>query len=228
MFEAVILAGGQGTRLKEVSGNVPKPLVDVSGEPFLFKLIRRLEEQGCVKIVLSLHYGAHEVIAAVENSLSTTCKIEYVIEESPLGTGGGLKLATTKVSNRNFIAVNGDSWTDLDIHSFTRDMISPELDVAIAGVQVDDTSRYGALKIDKHTGELLAMSEKGVSGPGLINSGVYYIRKSTLESFPKKAFSFETDYIGKAGINVHVHMFNGYFIDIGVPEDYFKACRELI
>ncbi|EIZ1171835.1 nucleotidyltransferase family protein [Vibrio vulnificus] len=224
MFEAVILAGGKGTRLKSVSGNIPKPMIDINGKPFLYIIMQQLEMLGCVKIVLSLGYQSDYIVKRVSEDKPVACSVEYSIEEFPLGTGGAIKLAANKIESDKFLVLNGDTYSELDF----RDMlnVSSTYDLTISGIRVEDASRYGTLNIDEY-GNVIGMNEKGIKGGGVVNSGSYVIAKEDILSFPREVFSFEEDYISSISNGFFAYISDGYFIDIGIPEDYYKACLQI-
>ena len=221
MFEAVILAGGQGTRLKSVTGDLPKPMVDVNGTPFLYRLMKRLESQGCSHIVLSLCYRADYIIERVTQDRPVSCKVEFAIEEEPLDTGGAIKLSSNFVNSDKFIVLNGDTYSDLDYNALFE--YSKQTHLVISGVYIDDVSRYGTLNIDSND-NVISMNEKGLTGAGIINSGTYVIRTDDIKSFPNTRFSFEQDFIQQYSDSFKAYVYEGYFIDIGIPEDYYKFC----
>ena len=221
MFEAVILMGGFGTRLKSVSGDIPKPMVLVGGEPFVYKLMKKLEADGCVKIVLSLHFGAEYIIEKVKRDKPVKCVVVFVIEDEPLGTGGGIKLAAGEITSDYFIAINGDTFSEIDYAAFYTQNYGFEL--VIAGVNVKDVSRYGSLELDSDM-NINRMHEKGLAGEGFINSGSYLIGRQSIVDFGAVEFSFEKDFIAESCFPIKCHLVSGIFIDIGIPEDYFSAC----
>lgn len=223
MFDVVILAGGLGTRLKTISGEIPKPMVDISGEPFLYRLMKYLEEQGVRKIILSLSYKADYIIEQVQRSTPVDCDIDFIVEKEPLGTGGAIKLAASKVKTDRFIVLNGDTYCELDYQAFIKS--SEHVSMLISGVEVDDVSRYGSLKLDDEN-NVLAMLEKGSKGTGVINSGTYLLCKNIIEDFPLDKFSFETDFLPQFNGIFKAYRSKPYFIDIGIPEDYHKACEK--
>ncbi len=223
MFEAVILAGGFGTRLKEVSGELPKPMVDVGGKPFLYRLMQRLEYFGCHRIVLSLGYRADYVIERIEGDTPVRCDVDYVVEKDAMGTGGAIKLSASAVRSEKFLVLNGDSYSDIDYSEFFQ--ASDRADLLISGVYVPDVTRYGTLDISDD-GQVERLVEKGRSGAGIINSGIYVVRTSEILSFPKKIFSFEQDFVQGFGGSFYAYVTDGYFVDIGIPDDYYAACEK--
>lgn len=225
MFEAVILAGGQGTRLKSVTGSLPKPMVLINNQPFLYILMKRLESHGCRKIILSLSYRSEYIIKRINSDKPVSCQVDFSVEDSPLGTGGALKYASKLVSDDKFLSVNGDTLCGIDY----RDMLTKAdaVDLLISGVSVEDASRYGTLNIDKNN-NIISFNEKGISGQGIINSGSYVITTDQIMKYPKDHFSFEQDYISNFEGVFKVYYSNGYFIDIGIPADYYSLCNQVI
>ncbi len=222
MFEAVILCGGFGTRLKEVSGDIPKPMVEVAGTPFLYRLMQKLENYGCKKIVLSLGYQAQYVIDCVRRDAPVECEVVFVVEDKPLGTGGAIKKSAQKINSKKFLVLNGDSYSDIDFLDFFQ--AGSNVDLLISGVEVSDASRYGTLKLSD-ANKVEALIEKGITGKGIINSGIYVVSKSEVLAFPKETFSFEQDFVQTYNGRFKACVTDGYFIDIGIPEDYYAACH---
>lgn len=222
MREAVILAGGFGSRLKSVSGDTPKPMVDVAGVPFLYRLMKKLERDGFSKIILSLGYSAEYVQARVEFSKPVDCEVLYSIESEPLGTGGAIKKAASLIEGQKFVVLNGDSYSEIDYADFFER--GSNVDLLISGNEVLDVSRYGTLDLAED-GEVLKLVEKGRVGPGIINSGVYLVNKEDIEAKVEDVFSFEQDYVQDYTGRFYSYQTDGYFIDIGIPEDYYAACE---
>lgn len=224
MFEAVILAGGQGTRLKSVTGELPKPMVDVGGIPFLYRLMQRLESKGCSRIVLSLCYKADYIVERVRFDKPVSIPVCFVIEKSPLGTGGAIKLAADIIDTERFLVLNGDTFSDIDYRALMD--YAQQADLVICGVHIEDVSRYGTLELAGDN-TVLAMLEKGCSGPGVINSGTYVITTADMKAVDVTTFSFEQDFVQGYQRRFKAFVSNGYFIDIGIPEDYYRACQTL-
>lgn len=223
MYDVVILAGGLGTRLKSVSGDIPKPMVDISGKPFLYRLMKYLEEQGVQKIILSLSYKADYIIDRVVHDNPVNCEVDFVIESEPFGTGGAIKYASSKVTTDKLIVLNGDTYCELNYNNFIE--ASNGTDLLISGVEISDVSRYGSLDIDENC-NVKAMIEKGRQGKGIINSGIYIISKEIISEFPLTKFSFESEFLSKFDGLFKAYVSSTYFIDIGIPEDYYAACEK--
>lgn len=224
MFESIVLIGGFGTRLKSVSGRTPKPMMPVGDVPFLYLLLRRLEAAGCSRIILSLHYEAEAIKAKLIADRPVSCEIVFVVEDHPLGTGGAIKLAAKYVLGDAFVALNGDTFSDIDYSDFYKTSLGSEL--VISGVNVSNAKRYGTLHFDEKF-NLISMTEKGVGGPAVINGGTYFVKKASILSIEEPIFSFEYDYIPRYFSKAKVYLFEGNFIDIGIPEDYLFACATL-
>lgn len=225
-MEAIVLAGGFGTRLRELVSDVPKPMAPVAGRPFLEILLSALSKRGFSRVVLSLGYMADKVISHF-GSCYQGMDIIYEIEESPLGTGGAVKSCIQRCHEDHVYILNGDTFLDLDIDEVERQWGLYKSSIMVARY-VQDASRYGRLVVKDH--RLVDFQEKGIQGPGLINAGCYVLPVKLFDEFDGgKAFSLENDFfvpnLKKIVINVFVT--DAYFIDIGVPEDYIRAQNEL-
>lgn len=225
MFEAVILAGGFGTRLKSVSGETPKPMMEINGKPFLYYLMQNLELAGCEKIVLALHYNAHYIIECIKKDCPVSIIVDWVIESEPLGTGGAIKFASAKIEKDRFIVLNGDTYLDMDYKEFF--IASFASDLFISAASVENSFRYGTLELDD-SNNVISMSEKGISGPNLINSGTYVVNKHDIQAFSVQSFSFESDFIPNFKGTFKAFKAKGLFIDIGIPQDFYNACQLFI
>ena len=221
-MEAIILAGGFGTRLRSVTGEVPKCLAPVDGKPFLQYLLEWLSRYDVTHVVFSVGYLREQVIQFIE-SREWPFEISYAVEKEPLGTGGGIRLALRRCHGKQAFVFNGDTFFHVDLNALP--FTAP---VTLALKPMHDFDRYGAVDWD---GDLVTgFREKKYCADGIINGGVYAIDRSQLDLslFPKK-FSFETDVLeplSDYGL-VAGRVQDGYFIDIGVPDDYARAQREL-
>lgn len=222
MREAIVLAGGKGTRLSSVVSDVPKPMAPVAGRPFLEHVLDRLVKFKFNRVILSVGYKS-EKITEYFGVEYLGMPITYVIEDSPLGTGGAIKKSLDEINSESALVLNGDTYSELNYDEML-ELNSQYKSVVVGGVEVPDVSRYGALEVA--CGNLINFIEKGVAGPGIINAGCYAVNKNELSSIVTQAsFSFEEGYLQKVvkhrGIKVCVS--KGKFIDIGIPNDYFYA-----
>lgn len=227
--EAIILAGGLGTRLRSVVSDVPKCMAPVSGKPFLHFVIGHLLKQGVEKFIFSLGYK-HEMIETWLNEQYPTINIQYSIEEEPLGTGGAVKLACAHTSGKNILLLNGDTLFKTDLHSLSTLHNNMGADCTLSLKPMQDFDRYGVVEINKDL-SISSFKEKKHYKNGLINGGVYALNIAGFmnEALPQK-FSFEKDYLEKYFDERKMYglVQDAYFIDIGIPEDYERAQKELI
>ncbi len=223
---AVILAGGFGTRLQSVVSNLPKPMAPINDEPFLSYQFKYLKHFGIKKIILSIGYLSDKIQDYYKNSFEGI-QISYVIEKEPLGTGGGIRLAMEQCEENHALALNGDSFFDINLRSFFLLHAKKKSFISLALRQIDDSSRYGTIITDE-TNTILSFKEKSdMRKPGTINAGIYILNKNFYlkHSPPLTNFSIEKDFFEKQidQFNMSGFKFEGYFIDIGLPEDYDKA-----
>jgi D-glycero-alpha-D-manno-heptose 1-phosphate guanylyltransferase len=231
--EAIILAGGFGTRLRSVVSDVPKCMAPVAGKPFLHYLIEFLQKSRIQNFIFSVGY-LHEVIEKYleENYQHLDYKIS--IETEPLGTGGAIKLAAKKTSQKNVLVCNGDTFykTDVDLLDKFHQQNTAACSLCLKPMYNFD--RYGAVELNEDL-SIKSFKEKKFYSSGLINGGIYLlnIHNFLQENLPEK-FSFEKDYLEKKVLNakgksqLYGMIQDKYFIDIGIPEDYERAQKELL
>ena len=221
-MEVIILAGGLGTRLRSVVTEVPKCMAPVAGKPFLGWLLEWLARYPVTRVILSVGYK-REVIQEYVDARDWPFQTDYAIEDTPLGTGGGIRLALSHCTEDRVFVLNGDTFFNADLE---RLVFSAPITVALKPMR--DFDRYGAVEM---TGPLVtAFREKAPCREGLINGGVYAIDRSrlNLSALPEK-FSFEKEVLEPLSLKGEVagQVSDGYFIDIGIPEDYARAQREI-
>lgn len=223
-FEAVVLAGGFGTRLSSVVSDVPKPMTPVAGKPFLEWLLESLYYRGCRRTVLATGYLSEKIEQHFGKQFRGI-EIVYSKEEEPLGTGGAIKKALSFCENDTVLVLNGDTFFDADIQGLFDILEKQNCSLALALRHVSDVSRYGSVEIED--GFVKRFQEKNLAGQGFVAGGMYAMKQNLLDAMPEK-FSFETDfeesYIETSPVGAFVD--NGYFIDIGIPADYAKAKKD--
>lgn len=225
-FDVVILAGGLGTRLRSVVSDVPKCMAPVDGRPFLEWMLAWIELFRPCKIILSLGYLSEVVIDWIESTKKDySIPIEWVIEDTPLGTGGGIKLALSKVTSPQCIILNGDTFFDVDLNALCKFREQNKTPLAVALKPMKDFDRYGSVTLSAD-GHITSFNEKKHCESGLINGGIYCIdcNAGLLTEKPVK-FSFEKDVLEPESSNGRLSGFvsDGSFIDIGIPQDYNMA-----
>lgn len=225
MLEAIILAGGLGTRLKAVVSDVPKPMAPVAGKPFLAWQMDHLIACGVERFILSIGHAAHVIEDYFGNSYRGKV-VAYAREEHPLGTGGAIRLAMTKATQRRVFVLNGDSLCDIQLSQLRATCESQgDSAVGIGVKKVTDAGRYGAVVFDPLTKVITQFGEKSAQGEGWINAGVYDLPRGALSDFAlEQPFSFEKNYLQKLSAGILMAQPVGdFFIDIGIPEDYYIA-----
>lgn len=221
-MQAIVLAGGFGTRLSKIITDVPKPMAPIRGRPFLEILLNNLVKNGFTKVVLSVGFKAEKIT----NHFGTNyegMELVYTIEKTPLGTGGGVRLALDHISNDHAYIFNGDTFVDLEIALLEKYWQKRRRPI-IVGIEVPDSARYGRIIVK---GDLaVGFIEQKIQGPGLINAGCYVLSKEEMGEYKYgEKFSFEVDFLSPAVAKGEFDVFltSGTFIDIGVPEDYERA-----
>lgn len=225
--EAIILAGGLGTRLREEVPDLPKCLAPVQGKPFLHYLIHFLQEGGIERIIFSLGYKAEAVIPFIESTLLPH-QYTVVTEFNPLGTGGAIRLAMQAVKGEEVFIFNGDSIALIHLQEQFRLHREKKSVCTLALLPKENFDRYGTVTLDE-TCRITGFREKKWQEKGLINAGVYLLHKPTfLENTNTGNFSMETEFLQShlEKLPMYGYTENAYFIDIGVPADYRRAQEE--
>ncbi len=226
--EAIILAGGLGTRLRSAVPDLPKCMASVAGKPFISFVIDYYKTQGIEKFIFSLGYK-HEVIEQFLDEQYGDLSKQYVIEQEPLGTGGAILLACTKATEKDVLILNGDTLFNIDLSALASFHNSRHAHCTLSLKPMQQFDRYGVVELNGDQ-SVKNFKEKQYYETGLINGGVYALQVNALlsESLPEK-FSFEKDYLET--FYAQRPMFgiiqDAYFIDIGIPADYEKANVEL-
>jgi D-glycero-alpha-D-manno-heptose 1-phosphate guanylyltransferase len=224
LTQAIILAGGLGTRLRSAVPNLPKCMAPVNGKPFIAYVINELQQQGIHSFILSLGYKSEAIIEYVTNQYPNL-HIQFSIEEEPLGTGGAIQLACTKATTPNVVVCNGDTLFKVNMNELSNFHVHHKAHCTLTLKPMQKFERYGVVTLNNDA-SISSFKEKKFYETGLINGGVYALNVHSFlqEQLPEK-FSFEKEYL-----ETMYHQRNlvglvqqGYFIDIGIPEDFEKA-----
>ena len=228
--EAIVLAGGFGTRLKKVVKDVPKPMADINGKPFLHYLIRYYERKGIRHVVLSVGY-LNNIIKDYFKDRYGKVKISYAVEEEPLGTGGAIIRSLELCETDTVMAANGDTMFLVEPQDVFDFHMEKKADLTMVVREVEDVSRYGSVMLDGNS-RITGFAEKNSqTGKGFINGGVYLINRSFISGFSfSRRFSIEKDFFEKEFMTSRFFgkPCGSYFIDIGIPEDYNRAKKDFI
>jgi D-glycero-alpha-D-manno-heptose 1-phosphate guanylyltransferase len=223
--EAIILAGGLGTRLRSAVPDLPKCMAPVAGKPFLSYLISQLMRQGVEKFIFALGYKNE----AIEEFLRER-GLDYAlsIEKEPLGTGGAMRLACAKAESETVLILNGDTFFGVDIAVLAGFHYRKQAHCTLCLKLMKDFDRYGVVQVDDNS-RVTRFLEKQFYKDGLINGGIYALNVARfLEGSLPDKFSFEKEWLERdyASRPFYGLVQDGYFIDIGIPEDYERAQRE--
>ena len=226
-MEAIVLAGGLGTRLKNKIQGMPKPMAPVAGRPFLEILLNQLARSGYTRVILSVGH-LHHVIQSHFGTAWRGIGIDYSIESAPLGTGGAIRASLAYATEENVLILNGDTYLQADYAGMMGFHIGQSAQMTIAVTRQPDVARYGGVILHQH--RIAGFEEKGRTGPGWINAGAYVLSRHIAwpPGVPEK-FSFETDFLARGIGRLRLAAFkvDGFFLDIGIPEDLDRAQMEL-
>ena len=223
-MEAIVLAGGFGTRLQSIVSEVPKPMALVNEKPFLEFILKYLQKNGVTRVVLSVGYK-WEIIERYFSNRFDNIELVYSVENEPLGTGGAIKKALSLVKNNNIYIINGDTFFNIKLSSLS---LKENSLLQLSLKKMYNFNRYGCVKVDD-SGYVIDFDEKSFKKEGNINGGVYLLNTKIFENFNLLSkFSFE-EFMEKNynTLNISAKVFVDYFIDIGIPEDYKKAQNEI-
>jgi D-glycero-alpha-D-manno-heptose 1-phosphate guanylyltransferase len=226
-MEVIVLAGGMGTRLRELVKDVPKPMAPIKGKPFLVYLINWIIQFPVKKIVFAVGYKADVIKDYFGNSFHNI-PIVYAEEKEPLGTGGAITNALKYISSAQVTIINGDTYFPINLELFNAFHQKSGSQLSIALKEMTDFERYGSVEL---AGEVITgFKEKQPIQKGFINGGIYILNTAFLQNMNLPLqFSFEQTVFEKEVLSgeLKAMAFNDTFIDIGVPVDYKKACAEL-
>jgi D-glycero-alpha-D-manno-heptose 1-phosphate guanylyltransferase len=227
--EAIVLAGGLGTRLQPAVPDLPKCLAPVAGRSFLEYLLVCYRKQGVKRFIFALGYKSEKIESFVREALFPS-EYAFSIEAKPLGTGGAIYQACRQVSGSDAIVLNADTFFGLKLNELSTVHLNKKADCTLALKPMERVDRYGQVELDDQQ-QVIGFSEKKYMESGLINGGVYALNVKNFlnKSFPA-TFSFEKDYLENEYSTGKIYgmISDAYFIDIGIPEDYQQAQKELI
>jgi len=226
-YDFCILCGGLGTRLRTVTGDAPKVMAEINGEPFLDFVIRYLMQEGARRIILCAGYKAEELVDHYKKKFSEI-EIEFSIEKERLGTGGAFKNAESLIQSEYFFGLNGDCFTPVDYKALVDFKDRHKAKGALILTKVDNPKDFGTILTDAEDSILEFREKEDSPTSAYINAGVYLFKRDVLDQMPSGAFSIEYDFFPK----MVDHAFYGMkvdkpFIDIGTPERFAWAQQYL-
>jgi mannose-1-phosphate guanylyltransferase len=233
-MQAIVLVGGEGTRLRPLTNTTPKPALTLVDRPFLAYMIEWLAGHGVTEVVLACGFLPDVLQAALADEEERAgARIRYVVEPEPLGTAGAIRFAADALGDElqdRFLALNGDVLIDLDLSALLRAHERHRATATIGLHPVEDSSAFGLVESGEG-GEVLAFLEKtGERKPGEVNAGMYVLERSVLELVPPgENVSIERDVFPRlVGVGLHGLVLDGYWVDIGTPERYLQASWDIL
>lgn len=224
-MQAILLAGGLGTRLRSVVNDRPKPMALVEGHPFMEYVTRELVKSGVADIIFAVGYKGSMVEEYFGDGNGFGFHAYYAYEETLLGTAGAIRNAGRLVTEDRFFVLNADTFYQIDYTRLKKIQDAKNLDMALVLRRVPDVSRYGQAVLDEE-GMLNAFNEKtDKAAHGTINGGVYLMKRELMDTIPQGRVSLENDMIPRwlaGGMRLGGFVNDGYFIDIGIPDAYYR------
>ncbi|HEX7279149.1 MAG TPA: NDP-sugar synthase [Solirubrobacterales bacterium] len=232
-MQAIVLVGGEGTRLRPLTSDIPKPAVTLVDRPFLAYAIEWLAANGVTEVVLACGFLPDVLREALGEQERAGVAISYVAEPEPLGTAGAIRFAAAALGDRlddRFLALNGDVLTDLDLSALVRTHDEREARATIALYPVEDSAAYGLVRYDDQGRVLEFLEKTGEEVPGEINAGAYVLDRSVLDLVPAgRAVSIEREVFPRlVGDGLSALPLDGYWMDIGTPERYLQASWDIL
>lgn len=230
--DAVILVGGKGTRLRPLTVNTPKPMLPTAGVPFLSHLLARVKAAGIEHVVLGTSFKAEVFEEYFGSGESFGLEIDYVVEEEPLGTGGGIRNVYSKLRNDTIMVFNGDVLSGSDLTGIVNTHLTHDADVTLHLVRVADPSAFGCVPTDADS-RVTAFLEKTEDPPtNQINAGCYVFKREIIEAIPaSRPVSVERETFPgllAAGKRVYGHVDHAYWRDMGTPQDFVRGSSDLV
>jgi mannose-1-phosphate guanylyltransferase len=233
-MQAIVLVGGEGTRLRPLTSDVPKPAVTLVDRPFLAYAIEWLAAHGVSEVVLACGFLPDVLREALgDEEERAGVRITYVAEPEPLGTAGAIRFAADALGDRledRFFALNGDVLADLDLSALLEVHEERGASATIGLYPVDDSSAYGLVRCDEEGWVLEFLEKTGEEVPGEINAGAYVLDRSVLDLVPPgQAVSIEREVFPRlVGNGLSALLLGGYWMDIGTPERYLQASWDIL
>jgi mannose-1-phosphate guanylyltransferase len=230
--QALILAGGEGTRLRPLTSTVPKPVVPLVDRPFIAYMIEWLRGHGVDDVILACGFMADGVRSVLGDGSSVGVRLRYVEEPTPLGTGGALKYAEELLDER-FFMLNGDVLTDMDLTAQLRQHEETGARATLALIEVADPSAYGLVRLDDDLAvrEFVEKPSPDEAGTFLVNAGAYILERDVLDGLAPSGtkISIEREVFPTlVGNGLYGYEASGYWMDIGTPERYLQATFEIL
>lgn len=229
-MQALLLAGGLGTRLRSVVNDRPKPMAPVKQDtPFLYYLVTQLKKNGITDILFAVGYKGSMIEEYFGDGHAFGINASYSYEEEQLGTAGAIKNAASQILDEEFLVLNADTFYDIDYRKLFDMRKNLHAEMTLILREIEDASRYGVVTLDGN--RIIRFNEKtDKKGKALINGGIYLMNKKLLDDIPQGKCSLENEMIPfwlEKGYYLSAYVNEGYFIDIGIPEDYLRFQKDV-
>jgi mannose-1-phosphate guanylyltransferase len=230
--EAVVLVGGLGTRMRPLTLSAPKPMLPTAGVPLLCHLLARIRAAGVAHVVLGTSYRAEVFASHFGDGSALGLKLDYLVEDTPLGTGGGIRHVASALTEPDVLVFNGDVLSGLDPAEVVRTHRRAAADVTLHLVRVPNPRAFGCVPITAD-GRVLGFLEKTDEPPtDLINAGCYVFRREIIDSIPPgRPVSVERETFPgllASGAHLHAHVDSSYWLDLGTPAAFVQGSADLV
>ena len=231
-MQALILAGGEGTRLRPLTSTQPKPVIPLVGRPFIAYMIEWLRGHGVDDVIISCGFMADCVRSVLGDGAEHGVRLRYVEEPEPLGTGGALRFAEDLLDER-FFMLNGDVLTDMDLTAQLVQHEQTEARATLALIAVEDPSAYGLVRRDRDHAVTEFLEKPSVTeiDTNLVNAGAYILERSVLDAIPPAGTNASIErevFPALVGLGLYGYESDGYWLDIGTPERYLQATFDIL
>lgn len=220
-MQAIIMAGGVGSRLRPLTNDIPKPMVKMINKPVLYYIINLLKRHGFYDIGITLNYKPEIICDYFGNGKDLGVKLHYFIEDEPLGTAGSVKNASEHLAD-NFLVISGDAFTEIDLSAMLGQHITTGAKVTVAVKEVENAAGFGVVKVsDGVITEFVEKPQK--TSEKLVNTGIYVLNKSVLNLIPDGFYDFGKDLFPKMQGQLHAFITSAYWSDIGTLKSYYST-----
>jgi mannose-1-phosphate guanylyltransferase len=232
-MQAIVLVGGEGTRLRPLTNDVPKPALTLVDRPFLAYMVEWLAAQGVTEVVLACGFLPDVLREALGEEEHLGVRLTYVVEPEPRGTAGAIRFAADALGERledRFLALNGDVLTDLDLRALGRLHSERGARATLGLYRVEDSAAFGLVTTDGDGAVLEFLEKTGEAAPGEINAGAYVLERSVLDLIPPgRKVSIEREVFPRlCGEGLYALPLDGYWMDVGTPERYLGATWDIL
>ena len=225
-MQAVIMAGGYGTRLRPLTNVIPKPMVPIIDQPLIEYIVQHLKKYDFDDIIITLGYRPQDIISYLGNGSRYGVKIRYNVENTPLGTAGSVK-AVSDMLNKTFLVIGGDSFTNINLYDVAKFHGSHPKGITMVVKELEDVKGFGVVKFDEE-GDISSFVEKPEKSNGkFVNTGMYMIERKLLQNIPNGKFDFSRDFFPFVLDEMKAYVMKEYWSDIGTLSSYYLTNNEV-